>query len=389
MMRKICVITGTRAEYGLLQGILKALKNDSSFKLQLVVTGMHLSPEYGSTYKVIEEDGFTIDEKIEILLQSDSTVAITKSVGLGCIGFAEAFARLNPDIVLILGDRFEILAAAQAAMIARIPIAHVHGGELTAGVIDDAIRHSVTKMSQIHFVANERFKKRVIQLGENPDRVFVVGAPGIDNIANLNLLGKDELESELGITFAKYNFLVTYHPVTLSEEDPRVALGELFSALDIFPNSRLIITFPNVDTNSQLIVQELQRYADQHKDRVLLVKSLGQLKYLSLLQFVDAVIGNSSSGLIEAPSFSVPTINIGNRQKGRIMAKSVINCSEKSVEIIEAIKKAISEDFKNSIRHCKNPYGDGTAIPKIIKVLKSQNLTGILFKEFYDVEFDR
>ena len=386
MPRKICVVTGTRADYGLLYWLLKEIKNEPALELQIIATGMHLSPEFGSTYKIVEEDGFIIDAKVEMLLSSDTPVGITKSIGLAIIGFADALDRLKPDIIVLLGDRFEILAAAQAALAARIPIAHIHGGESTEGVIDEAIRHSVTKMSHLHFVAAEPYKKRVIQLGEEPDRVFNFGTPGLDNIKRLKLLTKNEFEKTINFKMGNLNFLITYHPASLlTEKDNEKAAKELFKALDNFPDARAIFTKPNSDSGGKIISQIIDDRVAKQPERFVSFVSLGQLKYLSAMQNVDLVIGNSSSGLIEAPALKKPTVNIGIRQQGRLKASSVIDCAENSEVITAAVKKALSKDFQAKLTKIISPYGTGDASHKIKEVLKTTPLENILFKRFYDI----
>lgn len=333
MKRKICVITGTRADYGLLRWLILEISKSSKLDLQIIATGMHLSPEFGLTYKEIENDGFLIHKKIEILLSSDSTVGVSKSIGLGLIGFSEAFADLNPDIILVLGDRFEILAATVAALISRIPVAHLHGGETTEGAFDEGIRHSITKMSHLHFVAANEYRNRIIQLGEDPSNVFLVGGMGIDGIKKSNLLKKEELESSLNIKFKKNNLLITFHPVTLEESTAKVQMIELLLSLEtLSPEIGLIFTMPNADTDGRIIFELVKEFTSSHSNAWYFT-SLGQTRYLSCLQFVDAVVGNSSSGIIEAPSFKIGTINIGDRQKGRLRAKSIIDCEPKKIEI--------------------------------------------------------
>jgi UDP-hydrolysing UDP-N-acetyl-D-glucosamine 2-epimerase len=384
--RKICVVTGSRAEYGLLYWFLKEVQADPELELQLVVTAMHLSPEFGLTYRVIEEDGFAIAANVEMLLSSDTPVGIAKSIGLGLIGFADVFKRLQPDLLVVLGDRFEILAAAQAAMVARIPIAHFHGGESTEGVIDEAIRHAITKMSHFHFVAAEPYRQRVIQLGEQPEHVFNFGAPGLDNIKRIKLLGKDELEKTLNMKFGKINFLVTYHPVTLNDRGPAQAMQELFNALDAFEDAHIIFTKPNADTGGRILCSMIDEYAEQRRDRVLASTSMGQLKYLSALTHSDVVIGNSSSGLTEAPALKKPSVNLGDRQKGRLKASSVIDCEETSASIVAAIEKALSADFQRLLPNVVSPYyGDGNASVRIKEYLKVASLEGILQKKFYTI----
>jgi UDP-N-acetylglucosamine 2-epimerase (non-hydrolysing)/GDP/UDP-N,N'-diacetylbacillosamine 2-epimerase (hydrolysing) len=386
MPRKICVVTGTRADYGLLYWLLKEIKNEPALELQIIATGMHLSPEFGSTYKIVEEDGFIIDAKVEMLLSSDTPVGITKSIGLATIGFADALDRLRPDIIVLLGDRFEILAAAQAALAARIPVAHIHGGESTEGVIDEAIRHSVTKMSHLHFVAAEPYKKRVVQLGEEPERVFNFGTPGLDNIKRLKLLSKRGFEKTINFKLGKLNFLITYHPASLhTEKDNEKAVKELFKALDNFPDARAIFTKPNSDSGGKIISQIIDDRVAKQPERFVSFVSLGQLKYLSAMQNVDLVIGNSSSGLIEAPALKKPTVNIGIRQQGRLKASSVIDCTENSEAITATIKKALSKDFQVRLTKIISPYGTGNASHEIKEVLKTTPLENIIFKKFYDI----
>ncbi|WP_027087205.1 UDP-N-acetylglucosamine 2-epimerase [Cohnella panacarvi] len=383
--RKICVITGTRAEYGLLTWLMKEINGDRELDLQVIATGMHLSPEFGLTYKQIEQDGFQIDARVEMLLSSDSPVGISKSIGLGTIGFADAYERLQPDLVVILGDRFEILAAAQAAMIARIPIAHLHGGETTEGVIDEAIRHAITKMSHLHFVAAEPYRQRVIQLGEDPQRVFNFGAPGIDNIVKLELLDREEFENSISFSLGQRNFLVTYHPVTLYKQGPERAFEELLRSFDEYPEAHVIFTKSNADTDGRIINQMIDEYVRANSGRAVAFTSLGQLRYLSAIQHVDVVIGNSSSGLIEVPLFKKATINLGDRQSGRLKADSVIDCNEKKEDIVNAISIALSQDFQTSLAHIESLYGAGNVAIQIKNVLKMVNLDGITVKKFYDM----
>ncbi|PIE78389.1 MAG: UDP-N-acetylglucosamine 2-epimerase (hydrolyzing) [Candidatus Delongbacteria bacterium] len=384
-MKKICVVTGTRAEYGLLYPLMKRIKEDDELHLQLIATGMHLSPEFGLTYKIIEKDGFLIDKKIESLLSSDTAVGISKSMGLSMISFAEAYAELQPDMVLILGDRFEIFAAVSAAMTARIPIAHCHGGETTQGAIDEAIRHSVTKMSHLHFCSTQAYKKRIIQLGENPDFVFNVGALGIENINKLKLLNRQEFEQSISFKLdAKYKFLITYHPVTLESNTSENQIDNLIAALDNIENAKLIFTKANADTDGRIINAKIDEYVKKNPQKAICFNSLGQLRYLSALQYVDAVIGNSSSGLIEVPSFKKPTVNIGDRQLGRIQAKSVIQTSPQTVDIEKAIRLAVSKEFKAGLKNMDNPYGKGNASEVILQKLKTVDFNNLLKKKFYD-----
>lgn len=385
-MRKICVITGTRAEYGLLYWTMKALQADDEVNLSICVTGMHLSPEFGLTYKKILEDGFIIHEKVETLLSSDTTIGISKSIGLGVISFSEVFERLNPDLILVLGDRYEIFAACTAAMISRIPIAHCHGGEATEGLIDEAIRHSITKMSQIHFASTEEYRNRVIQLGEQPKNVFNVGALGIENVNKLKLLTKSEFENSIKFKLNKINFLVTFHPVTLDNLSAEEQFKQLLIALDKFQDTTIIFTKPNSDTDGRVIIQLIDDYVKNNTHKAIAFTSLGQLRYLSAIQFIDVVVGNSSSGLIEVPSFSKATINIGDRQQGRVKAGSVIDCETNNKDIEKAVKKALSVEFKEELKSSKNPYGDKNSSIEIVEVLKSIDLNGIIKKQFYNLK---
>lgn len=383
-MRKICVFTGTRAEYGLLYWLMKEIQASEKLELQVIVSGMHLSPEFGETWKQIEQDGFTIDSKVEMLLSSDTPVGVTKSMGLGLIGFADTLNRLHPDVLIILGDRYEALALAQAAMIARIPIAHIHGGEATEGLIDEAIRHSITKMSHLHFVAADEYRRRVIQLGENPQNVWVVGAAGLDNIAKLPQLTKVELESDIGIELKAPVYLVTYHPVTLREEDSSRAMRSLLSVLDETKGT-IIITGANADTGGSALRSEAKRFAATRSSRVVLVESLGVIRYLSLMRHADVVVGNSSSGLLEAPAIGTPTIDIGERQSGRLRAQSVIHCSEDENDIRDAVARALSDEHRKIASQCLTAYGTPGAAERIVSVLAGCTLKDILQKRFYDI----
>ena len=386
-MRKIAVVTGTRAEYGLLFELMKRLKADAEIQLQLIVTGMHLSPEFGLTWRSIQEDGFSIDEKVEMLLSSDTPVGIAKSVGLGVIGFADAYERLKPDIVVVLGDRYEILAATQAAYIHRIPIAHIGGGETTEGAIDEAIRHAITKMACLHFAAAELYAKRIIQMGEQPDCVFSVGSTGLDAIKKTARLSRSALEKALDFKLRDVNFLVTYHPATLGE-NPEATFMNLLQALDCFPYAGVLFTYPNSDTSGRVLIQRIEDYVQQNADRCRAYVSLGQLRYLSTMEHVHLVIGNSSSGIIETPAFHIPTVNIGVRQKGRLRAESVIDCGCSAEEITAAIERGLSPDFRNKAAAAKNPYGDGDATEKIFHTLKQYDFTKGIGKSFYDAPFE-
>ena len=380
-MKKICVITGTRAEYGVLYWTIKALKEEPKIKLQISVTGSHLSPEFGLTYHEIELDGFNIDYKIESLLSSDTGTAIAKSIGIGTIGFADAFQKLKPDMILVAGDRFEILAAVTAALACRIPVAHCHGGEVTSGAIDDAIRHAITKMSHLHFVSNLEYKNRIIQLGEDKERVHLVGALSLEKIKQ-QLISKSDFEKLLGRNLEDQNFLITYHPETLSKRKIDEQLKALFKSLDKFPNAFLIFTQPNADHQGRLINQKINDYALANKERAVFFPTLGKKAYLTALSLVDLVIGNSSSGIIEAPSFRTPTVNIGDRQKGRIQASSVINTPSEANAIQNAIRQGLEMIQDKSVLKTKNPYEGQQPSHLILNTILSTSLENLIFKTF-------
>ena len=385
MKRKICVITGTRAEYGLLRWVMEGIHKEETLTLQIIATGMHLSPEFGLTFKNIEKDGFKIDRKIEMLTSSDTSVGIAKSMGLGLIGFADALNDLKPDLIVVLGDRFEIFAAVSAAMVARIPIAHIHGGEATEGLIDEAIRHSLTKMSHLHFVAAKEYQSRVIQLGEQPENVFLVGGVGIDNIKRISFLEKSELEESLGLKLGKKNLLITFHPVTLESKTAVEQMEELLAAVEALKDTQLIFTLPNADTDGRKLITLINEFVAQHTNAHAYT-SLGQIRYLSCIKYVDGVVGNSSSGLHEVPSFKKGTINIGERQRGRLQASSVINCEPTRKSITKALQKLYSHEFQVSLENTVNPYGEGGASEKIVSTVKSVALDNLLKKRFYDIE---
>lgn len=385
--RKIAVITGTRADYGLLYWLLKEIERDKDLELQLIVTGMHLSPEFGLTYKEIEKDGFEIDDKVEMLLSSDNEIGTTKAVGLGCIGFSDSFNNLNPDMVVVLGDRFEILSASIAAMIARIPLVHLHGGETTQGAIDESIRHSITKMATYHFPATENYKKRIIQLGENPKRVFNFGMPGLDNLYKLDLFNKKELEDNLNFDFNKKVAIITYHPVTLEDNTAEKQIDNILQAI-YKSNIKAIFTKANADNGGRIINKKIKEFVKKHPNDYIFIDNLGQVRYLSVLKHADLMIGNSSSGLTEAPSFKLPVVNIGDRQKGRVKADNVIDCDYSIRDIENSINKAISNEFINFISNLQNPYNkykDGKVSYRIKEKLKELEINNeVLKKEFYD-----
>ncbi len=385
-MKKICIVTATRAEYGLLKPVIEKIYKSEMAELKLVVTGMHLSPEFGLTYREIEEDGYPIDQKIEMLLSSDTPTGITKSMGIALMGFADYFSVNRPDIVVILGDRYEMLMVASAAMIARIPIAHLHGGEKTEGAVDEAIRHSITKMSQLHFTATEEYRRRVIQLGEQPDRVYNVGALGVENARKVDLLSKEELERQIGFHFSEPTIMVTYHPVTLEMLTAREQFADILSVIDSHKEISVIFTKANADTDGRIINQMIDEYVRENSDRCAVYTSLGQRRYLSTLQYVDAVLGNSSSGLVEVPSFHIPTINIGDRQRGRVCAKSVIHCRNTVREIEEALHMALSAEFRKSLTIMQNPYEKEGTSDKIVAIITNVLDNGIEMKKtFYDI----
>ena len=384
-MRKMCVVTSTRAEYGLLYWLLKEIEADSELKLQLIVTGMHLSPEFGLTYKEIEKE-FKIDKKIEILSSSHTSLDICAEMARVYEKFAPALAELKPDILVLLGDRYEIFGVAGVASIMQIPIAHIHGGETTQGAFDEAFRHSITKMSHIHFAATNEYANRIIQLGEDPSRVFNVGGPGIENIKKLNLLNKDEFEKSIKFKLAKKNILITFHPVTLENSSAREQFNELLNALDELEETNFIFTKANSDTDGDVINKMIDEYVSENPQKAVAFASLGQLRYLSAIKFVDIVLGNSSSGLLEVPSFKKATINIGDRQKGRARASSVIDVRPVKEEILAAIKRAYSKEFEQTLKDTINPYDGGNPSKKMVKVLKEIKLDGILKKKFYDVK---
>ena len=390
-MRKICFVTGTRAEYGLLSRLMRLVKEDKDLRLQVIATNMHLMPEYGETYKEIEKDGFTIDKKVYMHKPSDDAYGIISSMAEEMQGMNDALSELKPDILVLLGDRYEILVAAQVALIHRVPIAHIHGGEVTEGAFDDAIRHSVTKMSSLHFTSCEEYRHRVIQMGEQPSRVFDVGSLGVENIKAVSLMTKDELEASLDFKLDTQTILVTYHPVTLGG-DPAKDIREFLDALDQFKDLKVIFTMPNSDTGRDAIALAVENYVEKHSNRAKAYTSLGLRRYLSTLQFVKAAVGNSSSGIIEVPSFGIPTLNIGDRQKGRLASKSVVNCGTSKDEVIVGLKLCLSEEMQKAAKTYENPYAreNKQRIPAdpanlIYQELKNIELAGLNLKTFYDL----
>ena len=384
MNRKICVITGTRAEYGLLRWVMQGIKDDADLNLQVIATGMHLSPEFGLTYKAIEADGFRIDRKVEMLTSSDTPLGIAKSMGLGMIGFADALNELKPDLIVVLGDRFEIFSSVATALTACIPVAHLHGGETTEGAIDEAFRHSITKMSHYHFVAADEYKQRVIQLGEQPKNVFLVGGLGIDNIKKLRLLDRNALEVDLGVKFDKKNLLITFHPATLEISSAAKQMQALLAALAKLEETQLIFTMPNADTDGRALIKIVEKFTSNHSNAHAFI-SLGQLRYLSCISHVDGVVGNSSSGLLEVPSFRKGTINIGDRQRGRLQASSVINCEANQKSISSGIEMLYEPEFQLNLSQVRNPYGEEGASDKIVDILKTISIKNIVKKTFHDL----
>lgn len=383
---KICVVTGTRAEYGLLKPLISAIQSEAGWTLQVLATGAHLSPEFGLTYKIIENDGFKIDRKVEMLLSADTSTSIVKSMGLGMIGYADALQDLAPDLLVILGDRYEMLSVASSAMIFNIPIVHIHGGEVTEGAYDDAIRHSITKMSHLHFASTEEYRKRIIQMGENPHNVYNVGAIGLDSVKNLPLLNREELEEQLGVKFRKYNYQVTFHPSTLDVETPENQFRVLLNAIEKQEDSFFVFTKSNADTGGRIINQMIDDFVQKNPATAAAFTSLGNLRFLSVVKVCDAMVGNSSSGILEAPSLKTATINIGNRQKGRIQADTVVNTEVDEQQILDAFEKVKTESFKKQVELSENPYGNGNSSGQIIEVLRNADPNNYKTKHFFDIK---
>lgn len=388
-MKKIVVATATRAEYGLLRPVIKQLLSEKDLVTKVVVTGAHLSPEFGMTVHEIENDQINIEKKIEILLSSDTPVAVSKSMGLALISFAEYFEESQPDALLVLGDRYETLAICCAAMNARVPIFHMYGGETTEGAVDEAIRHSITKMSYLHFTSTERYRKRVIQLGEDPERVYTVGAVGIENALKTELLSQEELEKSLGCKLGECYAIVTFHPVTLEYSSARKQIDELLKVTEAFPNMKFLFTKANADADGRVINACIEEFLQTHNN-IYLYSSLGMKRYLSAVKNARMVIGNSSSGLLEVPTFGIPTVNIGDRQKGRIQADSILNCKPEYEDIKNAIEKAMSTEFVKKARTASNPYGDGNTSTKVVGIIRKwMNLQSLdIKKKFFDIDFD-
>ena len=385
-MRKICVVTGTRAEYGLMSSLIRLINDSDKTQLQLIATNMHLSPRFGNTYQEIEADGIKIDKKVPIIDDSapDTAVETLYSMSRALSGFAEAYAELKPDLIVVLGDRYEILAAATAALIERIPVAHLHGGEITEGAYDDAIRHSITKMSHLHFTSTEEYRKRVIQLGEQPERAFNVGALGVENIKKLPLMSKEEIEKEIDFKIDGNTILVTYHPVTLGNRTAKEDIDDFIAALEERKDLRVIFTMPNSDTGGQFIVDAINGFVNRNAERTKAYKSLGVLRYLSVMKQVAAVVGNSSSGLLEVPSFGIPTLNIGDRQNGRIAAESVYNCAPDKESVMSGLNKVLSKEFRELAYVVRNPYEKANTAEEIFKVISTYPLEGLNQKIFFN-----
>lgn len=389
-MRTICIVTGTRAEYGLLSRLMRMIQDSPDTRLQVIATNMHLSPKYGNTYQEIEKDGFSIDIKIPIIEENaeDNAVNTLKSMAKALVGFAEAYNELKPDIVVVLGDRYEILAAAVAALIEHLPIAHIHGGEITEGAYDDAIRHSITKISNLHFASTEEYRKRIIQLGEHPDRVFYTGAVGVENVKKLRLFSKNQIESEIDFKIDDHTILVTYHPVTLGKRTSKDEINDLIDALEERKDLRVIFTMPNNDIGCQSIIDAIRGFVSRNPDRARAFKSLGVVRYLSVMRQVIAVVGNSSSGIVEVPSFGIPTLNIGDRQKGRIAAESVFNCETDKVSILNGLEVITSPSFRKLAAETHNPYEKANTVAEIFKVIRSYPLSDLNQKHFYDLHYE-
>ena len=384
-MRKVCVVTGTRAEYGLLSRLMWLIRADHDLTLQIIATNMHLSPEFGLTYKEIEADGFTIDKKVPMHKLADTSNGIVKSMAVELSGIADAYEELRPDLIVLLGDRYEMLIAATAALVYKIPIAHIHGGEITEGAFDDAIRHAITKMSHLHFTSTEEYSRRVIQLGEQPDRVFYVGSLGVENIKKITLMSKDEIEKSLGFELNKKTVIATYHPVTVTKENNRIEMDEFLTVLDEEKNIRILFTMPNSDTGGAYISEKINEFVARNKERAIAFTSLGVKRYLSAMSHVAAVIGNSSSGIIEVPSLGIPTLNIGDRQKGRVICDSIISCHSNKDSIGNGLKKVLSEEMAEIAKEVRNPYEKKNTAQSIFNVIKSCSLNNLTQKSFYNL----
>lgn len=383
-MRKICVFTGTRAEYGLLRPVMRRVQKIPEFELQVMVSGAHLAAGFGHTVDDIVADGLPVSEQVEMLLDSDTPVAVATSMGVGLMGMSGALDRLRPDMLVILGDRYESMAAAIAASILRIPIAHIHGGETTEGAVDEALRHSITKMSHLHFTSTAEYRRRVVQLGEPPERVFNVGALGVENILTLELPDRAELEKELGFDLGEGHLLTTFHPVTLENETATVQFGELLRGLDAFPERKIVFTKANADADGRVINAMIDDYVQASPKRCIASHSMGLRRYLGAMRLCGAVVGNSSSGILEAPSMGVPTVDIGDRQRGRVRAVSVFNCAPEAEAVAAAIRGALEGDWEDTV----NPYEGQATSERIVEALGEALTVMDIKKRFFDVPFD-
>lgn len=385
-MRKVCFFTGTRADYGIMSRLMRRVAEAPDCLLQIVATNMHLSPEYGLTYREIEADGFHIDKRVEMLLSSDTRNGIVKSMGLSMVGFADAIDDLKPDLAVILGDRYEMLAAAEACLIYNVPIAHIGGGELTLGAFDDAIRHSITKLSHLHFATTDEYRNRIIQMGETPEHVFNFGGLANDNIINEPVMKKVELEESIGFKLDKAFLLVTYHPVTLENNSSATQINNLLAALEEYlPNYKIIFTMPNSDAGSEVIAEKIKTFVNKNKENTISFVSLGRKRYYSALKYCSAVVGNSSSGLSEAPSFHVPTLNIGNRQKGRIMCESVVDVEVTQDSIKRGLAKVLSKDFMEYVKTRRCPFEKKGTLENMFEVIAHYPLENIIEKKFHNI----
>lgn len=386
---KLSILTGTRAEYGLFQALLEPLRRESAFETSLIVTGTHLSPRFGKTVNEIERDGHRISARIPLPLDDDSELGVSRAMAAALAGIGEALQTERPDLLIILGDRYEAAAAACAALLSRVAIAHLHGGELSEGAVDDALRHAITKMAWLHFPATEASGRRIVQMGEEPSRVFVVGALGVDNALRLPSLTKAELEQELGPVFGQRTALVTFHPVTREDHTAKAQIAELLTAIDRIPNLHAVFTMPNADADNMVVADAIRSYCAANPDRAHAFASLGARRYLSLLACSNVCLGNSSSGIIEAPSLGTPTVDIGARQAGRERAASVFHCAPQTDSIVGAMRRALSSDAQHRAKECANPYGDGHAAERIVAVLRNVMHTSSSFdKHFHDVAVD-
>ena len=387
MKRKICIATGTRADWGLLSPIAQALNKRDDVDLKIIATNMHLSEEYGSTWKEIENDGLKIDWRVKMKSDADTRKDTVLAMSECMAGMAEALAALQPDLLVILGDRYEMLATASAALILRIPIAHIAGGAISQGAYDESIRHAITKMSHIHLTETERYRKRVIQLGENPEHVIYTGAIGVYNIMHTQYISREQLERELNLTLSDRLILATFHPATLDEMPPQQQCKNLLATLDRHPDYQTIFTYPNNDSEGRIIIQLIESYRRRHPERVAVFPSLGMRRYLSMLHCATAVVGNSSSGIVEVPSIGIPTLDIGIRQMGRTAAPSVLHCGVSEEEIVDGLETVLSSSFRLIAKSAENPYYLPDTLEKMVDAIVNTPLDNIIIKPFYDVKF--